>query len=65
MTEENKCIGQIEIRCISCYEVLTELGGLLFSPPNDFAFGESYVTKHHLCINCYKKTIDWLHEVRS
>lgn len=42
----------IKITCDSCKQELTELGGLLFSPPVS-----NKVIKNHLCVNCYKKVI--------
>lgn len=50
----------IEVKCIMCPEddnVLTEPGGLLFSPPESRWYGFSEeVFKTHLCANHY----DWV-----
>lgn len=37
--------------CDFCNNELTELGGLLFSPPT----ADSTVVKQHLCVSCYAK----------
>lgn len=41
----------IKPKCFKCGNELTQLGGILLSPP----FGEhnTCVNKHHICNNCY------------
>ena len=48
----------IKVKCFECCDELTELGALLFSPPNE----NSQVDKFHVCTRCYR---DKYHEVRG
>jgi len=42
--------------CDKCKKELDDLGGLLFSPPNE----ENTVKKLHLCKECYELVINYL-----
>ena len=52
----------IEITCDQCRHPLTELGALMFSPPN----ADSTVKKFHICVQCYKNLFSqFLHQNRN
>ena len=52
----------LEIVCFKCKQPLTQLGALLFSPPDregkDHRLDRVY--KAHLCVPCYKRTMEWI-----
>lgn len=48
----------IEIVCTKCGEKLTEQGGLLFCPPDEYGL----TFKYHVCKECWKKMIKVLKE---
>lgn len=55
-------VESMEIDCILCGVILAEPGGLLFSPPG-WPFG--MVDKHHLCIGCYQRVMQFIKESRA
>lgn len=46
-------VAMIRVRYFDCNDELTELGALLFSPPNEF----NQVDKFHICTKCYNNMI--------
>jgi hypothetical protein len=56
MVEQTKMHGLVF--CYKCDDPLEELGAILLSPPDNKYVKEQKVTKHHMCIHCYKKEME-------
>lgn len=46
--------------CVMCSRILTEYGGILFSPPKSSAFGLETVEKRHLCAKCHQRVVEYI-----
>jgi hypothetical protein len=49
----------MKIKCNKCNKSLKNLGGLIFSPPDD----RNQVVKYHVCVSCYGGLFDWIHSL--
>jgi len=51
----------LEIKCQACDAEISNPGAaLLFSPPIN-----NMTLKHHLCVDCYDKAIDFFNKIRN